>query len=80
MKNNKIFEKFAYDKYLFFKLQHINIGEIMAIPKYTELYPNVLKVLSDGKEHSIHEIKEIILDELNLTEDERNETIQTGIN
>ena len=52
----------------------------MAIPKYTELYPNVLKVLSDGKEHSIHEIKEIILDELNLTEDERNETIQTGIN
>lgn len=27
----------------------------MAIPKYNELYPNVLNVLSDGKEHSIHE-------------------------
>lgn len=45
----------------------------MAIPKYNELYPNVLNVLSDEKEHSIHEIDEIISDQLNLTEEERNE-------
>ena len=42
----------------------------MAIPKYNELYPNVLNVLSDGKEHSIHEIDEIISDQLNLTEED----------
>ena len=50
----------------------------MAIPKYNELYPNVLKVLSDEKEHSIHEIDEIISDQLNLTEEERNEMLPSG--
>ena len=50
----------------------------MAIPKYNELYPNVLNVLSDGKEHSIHEIDEIISDQLNLTEEERNEMLPSG--
>lgn len=50
----------------------------MAIPKYNELYPNVLKVLSDEKEHSIHDIDDIISDELNLTEEERNEMLPSG--
>lgn len=50
----------------------------MAIPKYNELYPNVLKVLSDEKEHSIHEIDDIISDQLNLTEEERNEMLPSG--
>lgn len=50
----------------------------MAIPKYKELYPNVLRILSDEKEHSIHEIDELISDELNLTEEERNEMLPRG--
>ena len=50
----------------------------MAIPKYNELYPSVLKALSDEKEHSIHEIDEIISDQLNLTEEERNEMLPSG--
>ena len=50
----------------------------MAIPKYNELYPNVLKVLSDGKEYSTSEIDEIISGQLNLTEEERNEMLPSG--
>lgn len=44
----------------------------MAIPTYDELMYPVLKVLSDNIEHSGKEISNIIADELNLSEEERN--------
>ena len=44
----------------------------MAIPTYDELMYPVLKVLGDGKERSGEEITNIIADQLNLTEEERN--------
>jgi restriction system protein len=44
----------------------------MAIPTYDELMVPVLKVLSDGSEHSGDDITNIIADQLNLTEEERN--------
>lgn len=44
----------------------------MAIPTYDELMVPVLKVLSDGMEHSGDEITNIIADQLKLTEEERN--------
>lgn len=50
----------------------------MAIPKYNELYPNVLNVLSDGNEYSTRDMDEIIIDQLNLTEEERNEMLPSG--
>ena len=50
----------------------------MAIPKYNELYPNVLGVLSDGNEYSTRDLDEIIVNQLNLTEEERNEMLPSG--
>lgn len=44
----------------------------MAIPTYDELMYPVLKVLGDGKERSGEDITNIIADQLNLTEEERN--------
>lgn len=44
----------------------------MAIPTYDELMYPVLKVLSDNIERSGEEISNIIADELNLSEEERN--------
>lgn len=50
----------------------------MSIPKYNELYPNVLKVLSDGKEYSTRDMDEIISNQLNLSEEERNKMLPSG--
>lgn len=50
----------------------------MAIPKYNELYPNVLSVLSDGNEYSTKDMDEIIINQLDLTEDEKNEMLPSG--
>lgn len=44
----------------------------MAIPTYDELMVPVLKVLSDGSEYSGDDITNIIADQLNLTEEEKN--------
>ena len=50
----------------------------MAIPKYNELYPNVLEVLSDGKEYSTRDMDNIIIPTLNLTDEEREERLSSG--
>lgn len=50
----------------------------MAIPRYRDLYPNVLKVLSDGKEYSTRELDDIIIPTLNLTEEELEARLSSG--
>ena len=50
----------------------------MAIPKYKELYPNVLEVLSDGKEYSTRKMDDIIIPSLNLTNEELEERLSSG--
>ena len=50
----------------------------MAIPKYNELYPNVLKVLSDGKEYSTRKMDDIIIPTLGLTNEELEERLSSG--
>ena len=50
----------------------------MPIPKYNELYPNVLKVLSDGNEYSTRSMDNIIIPTLNLTEEELEERLSSG--
>ena len=47
----------------------------MAIPKYNELYNDVLQFLSDNKEYHTRYVKEAISDSLNLTDSERNELL-----
>lgn len=47
----------------------------MAIPKYDELFEPVLRFLADGSEHSAAEMRALIVAELNLTEEERNERL-----
>ena len=44
----------------------------MAIPKYDELYSDILKCLLDKKEYSTRFIKENVAENLNLTADEKN--------
>ena len=50
----------------------------MAIPKYNELYPNVMQVLSDGNEYSTRKMDDIIIPSLNLTNKEYEERLPSG--
>ena len=50
----------------------------MAIPKYYEIYYYFLKHLSDGKSHTIREIKEYVANEFSLTDEERRELLPSG--
>lgn len=50
----------------------------MAIPKYNELYPNVLQVLFDGQEYSTRKMDDIIIPTLNLTDEELEERLPSG--
>ena len=52
----------------------------MAIPKYDEMYNEVLNTLKDGKEHSIREIREDIIKCFNLSEEELKEVLSSGRN
>ena len=52
---------------------------MMAIPKYNELYTEVLDFLKDGTEYKTSEMKKILSKQLNLTEDELNELIPSGV-
>lgn len=47
----------------------------MAIPKYDEMYPFVMKILSDGKERSVKEIREELIKSLNLKEEDLQEML-----
>ena len=47
----------------------------MAIPRYNELFGDVLRVLSDKKEYKTTNLKEIIANQLDLTDGERKEKI-----
>ena len=50
----------------------------MAIPKYNDLYKPFMNAISDGKEHDVKEIKNRIKKELNLSEEELSERLQSG--
>ena len=50
----------------------------MAIPRYNELFGDILRVLSDKQEYKTTNLKEIIANQIDLTEEERNERIPSG--
>ena len=50
----------------------------MAIPKFDELFNDVLKLLSDKQEYKTRDVKEILSNRLNLTEEERQELLPSG--
>lgn len=48
------------------------------IPSYEEIMLPLLKMLSDGQEHSLQEADDFLSDHFNLTEDERRELLPSG--
>jgi restriction system protein len=50
----------------------------MALPKYDEFYRLVLNVLQDGKSHSMKEVRNLIAQTLQLTEQDLSETLSNG--
>lgn len=50
----------------------------MAIPKHDELYDYVIDILADGEEYSVQLMDELIIDQLNLTDEEKNERTPSG--
>lgn len=52
----------------------------MAVPKYNEFFPSFLTILSDGKEHSLKEIRAYCADSFDLSEEDRAATIPSGRN
>lgn len=52
----------------------------MAVPKYYEFMPSIIRCLGDGELHSLKEITEYCAAEFNLDEKDRAETISSGQN
>lgn len=50
----------------------------MAVPKYDEMYNDFLKVLQDGKQHGIKEIREKVAQMKQITENDLKETLNSG--
>lgn len=50
----------------------------MPIPKYNELFNDVLKELSNQKEYKTRNLKEIIANKLNLSDEERNQMLPSN--
>jgi len=50
----------------------------MVMPKFNELFTDVLKFLSDGKQHDRKDVWKGVTELLTLTEDEKSETIKGG--
>lgn len=50
----------------------------MSVPKYHELYGAFIRALQDGEVHAIKEIKEAVIQEKHLTEDDLNEMLPSG--
>ena len=50
----------------------------MAVPKYYEMYKSFLKVLIDGKIHSIQEEKQQVISDFNLSEEQTTELLPSG--
>lgn len=50
----------------------------MAVPKYHELYGPFLKGLEDGQIHTLKELKQIVITEKNLTEEDLAEMLPSG--
>lgn len=50
----------------------------MAIPKFNDLFNDVLELLSDKKEYRTRDVKEIISNKLDLTDEERQELLPSG--
>ncbi len=51
---------------------------MMAIPKYNELYGEVLLSLKDGEMHTYKEMKQVIIDRLGLSEEEKAVMLPSG--
>lgn len=50
----------------------------MAIPKYDEMYPAILSLLSDGAPHSMKELYAFVANELGVTKEECRELLPSG--
>lgn len=50
----------------------------MAVPKYHEMYRPFLDFLKDGQSHKIKEVKEVVAVAMSITEEERQELLQSG--
>ncbi len=50
----------------------------MSVPKYDEMYNDFLKVLQDGKQHDIKEIREKVAQMKQITENDLKETLNSG--
>ena len=50
----------------------------MAIPKFNDLFNDILELLSDKKEYKTRDVKEIISNKLDLTDEERQALIPSG--
>ncbi len=49
------------------------------IPTYQELMLPLLQLASDGKTHAIRDAVQVLTDQFNLSEEERLETISSGV-
>ena len=52
----------------------------MAVPKYNEFFPSFLKILGDGQEHDLKEIRAYCADSFQLSDEDRNAVIPSGRN
>ena len=51
----------------------------MSIPQYDKMYNDFLEALKDGERHSLNEIKEFVAIRINITPEDRQERLQSGL-
>ena len=51
----------------------------MAIPEFQKFFHPFLRLIADKKEHSLHEIRELLTNHFSLTDEEKSERIPSGV-
>ncbi|MBQ9691224.1 MAG: hypothetical protein IJV62_03875, partial [Eggerthellaceae bacterium] len=57
---------------------HLEERFTMAVPKFDELFEPFLAALNDNNEHSASEMKELVSKRINISNEDRNETMPSG--
>lgn len=50
----------------------------MSVPKFFEFFDGFLNAIKDGEIHSAKEVREIIAQDMNISESDRNEMLQVA--
>jgi restriction system protein len=63
---------------MYINCERIELGGYMAVPDFQSFFKPLLDIASDGKEHSMREVREKITTEFNLSTEDLSELLPSG--